>query len=431
MVFVEGPAMRVAVAFLAGSLGFGGFWSKIQGPVEVPAAFTQTIAGAHVEHTGYPAGLLEAHTREALAVANAVPGTPPPASAAKPEELLQRALLKVVNPEGASVWWLVASCVVDVLFLFLGWRGCRRYGAGPRDEETKASISDNSIALDQDSEEEEEVARNLGDLMQKCSEVFEEGCQLASQSPGSSTLSADGQVHASLLECTEAVASSDAAAAASPNLGLAAYLPARREQDETFYESPPKVSAVVPRASRRKSAGELKEWMVKQREQCEIVENTQALVATDAKACESSRCEGPASPEHLPQGGENEALQAPGAQRSKRRSPEEVKALMKKKREECHVLDESAQEHIDTDAKAAAADTALKPIVPNIDLVNDCAEEDSSVKQRSSSHRSSISRSNKEVQDLMSKLRNQCTISDSADAQFVATDAKAGVHPVI
>merc|ERR1719506_1629223 len=43
----------------------------------------------------------------------------------------------------------------------------------------------------------------------------------------------------------------------------------------------------TPKVSKRKSTGELKAWMEKQREQCEVVENTQALVATDAKARQS------------------------------------------------------------------------------------------------------------------------------------------------
>jgi len=152
--------------------------------------------------------------------------------------------------------------------------------------------------------------------------------------------------------------------------------------------------------------------MQKQREQCEIVgENAQAFVVTDAKArqghLEAARADEATNgtvvmkPEVTP----SEA--APQNQRPKRRSAGELKALMEKKRDECHVL-ESAQEHVNTDAKATGG--FLKPS-PKNSVANRCGT------------------SSKELQHLMSRLRDQCEISEGPTPEFVATDAKASVRP--
>jgi hypothetical protein len=104
---------------------------------------------------------------------------------------------------------------------------------------------------------------------------------------------------------------------------------------------------------------------------------------------------------------------------SKSRSPAEVKALMEKKRGECHVL-ESAQEHINTDAKASER---LLKVAPINDMASHHSEQErisapAPVRKRGTS--------SKELKDWMSRLSNQCDILESTQ-EFVATDAKSNV----
>jgi len=159
------------------------------------------------------------------------------------------------------------------------------------------------------------------------------------------------------------------------------------DQDAPVLDISSSTTLTLPKVSKRRTASELKLWMQKQRGQCEVVENTQALVITDAKA----------PPDQMVGRYEEEAPPvdvAPRSQRAKRLSGSQLKAWMDKKRDECHVL-ESAQEHISTDAKATGSPTfGAKKVMslPNKENLD---------KRRTS---------NRELQEWMNQKRDQCEV---------------------
>jgi predicted nucleic acid-binding protein len=163
--------------------------------------------------------------------------------------------------------------------------------------------------------------------------------------------------------------------------------------------------------------------MEKKRAECHVLESAQEHINTDAKASERLLKSSP-NKDMASHHSEQDPISAPAPVRkcgtsSKGRSPAEVKALMEKKRGECHVL-ESAQEHINTDAKASER---LLKFSPNMDMASHHSE------QEPISAPAPVRKcgtTSKELKDLMSRLSNQCEISESTQ-EFVATDAKSNV----
>jgi hypothetical protein len=370
---------QLAIVCLAGSLGFGGFWSKVRSSPEAPLSVV-TVEPLAVDGS---AGMEEASStstqtapsdglafkpedKEDLlhlapaedAVQVQVPAHMAPLVAAVQSDAPLLQAVADVSDVSPTAWWIIASFSIDCLFLLLGWHRCsclRRR----QDDATAADTSEDDGISESEAEPEvfaEEVVRDLGDMMQQCAEVGEASAH---------------QLVAS--ECTEG-------------------------RDAT------EVSLPAAKAPRRRSAGELKDWMQKQRDQCEIVENMQELVVTDAKASQSLS-EVASSPQHAEAGHSDEAPALDVAP-PKRRNALDLKALMEKKRDQCHVL-ESAQEHVNTDAKATR--DAIKLDVSALTQSN--------------------GRDGKELKDLMSKLRNQREISSST-RESAAADPESKGHVV-
>jgi len=232
----------------------------------------------------------------------------------------------------------------------------------------------------------DEVVRDLRHAMDRCGEVSE-GC-------GSEAISS--APHVSSVPGSPEITEETDGPQLVPFTTSESKVQAR--QDALGPENTSAVTLALPKVSKRRGPDELKIWMEKQRGQCEVVENTQALIVTDAKH-DGGVSAAATRPEHVEAGRAEEAppLDAapPRSQRAKLRSYSETRELMDRKRDQCHVL-ESAQEHIDTDAKAPGSQilnakrNSLSP--PNKENLVKCHL------------------SNQEVQVWMSLKRDQCEV---------------------
>merc|ERR1719401_1937536 len=91
---------------------------------------------------------------------------------------------------------------------------------------------------------------------------------------------------------------------------------------------------------------------------------------------------------------------------------------MERKRAECPVLDESAQAHVVTDAKACGADTSTPSVT---------AQSQSHAQTRPV--RRSIS--NQQARELMERKRAECPVLDENTQAYVVSDAKAADVDVV
>jgi hypothetical protein len=106
----------------------------------------------------------------------------------------------------------------------------------------------------------------------------------------------------------------------------------------------------APVRARRTSACELKAWMEKKREACEVVESEQVgqTIPTDARASDGDTTYTLSAPTH-------------GQTRGRRRSAQDLRALMEKKRDECQELGSTQESVEEVEAKklASAAEAEL------------------------------------------------------------------------
>jgi len=366
----------VTIACLATSLGVGGFWAQQHAIFEQPLSDSDLapingegiIASqslGHVEdirdESASDSSLILAENAEGAVSSEqgsdqvgTVETVEQPSSDwyTQSMDLLRRGFARAFGAGGSkSAWAIVLSFPLDILIAFFMWGGhrtCSCCGARRKDEERLVNTGDGCESADEEMvtpTSEEGAVRNLAEEMQRCSEVND----------------------------TEAA----------------------------------EVMLNVPKVSKRRSAGELKAWMQKQREQCEVVaENTQALVVTDAKAPEHGEAEG-RQEGHLRGNGSplGQVLPLSPSQQSNKPNRKsvgagELKALMEKKRVECNVV-ESAQEFIATDAKA-----------PN----KENAEQLSEAPCNNNEHKKSPT-SNRELQAWMLQKREQCEVLGGTEAQ--------------
>jgi len=430
MVLTPITAARVTVACLAASLGWGNLWAKVQAPAEQPVSQAANDAGLETLHNSVilaTEGVLateklltapalaenvvaedaahssKAHvdgisTIETVQIrATLIESVADVSSNRRVELALQAA--PIAEQSGAPkpwdelpftevvacfwgacsplAWPIVASLPLDCLlmFFFFAWRKWRSCGKTADQSTAPAGLGDQSLNLDEEPEASHEVVPDLDEAVQGCAEVA-------------------GDIDVRTILAT---AVDQADVPPMPSL----------QQDDT-------VSSDEQKPTRRstKSAGDLKVWMEKQRGLCETVENTQACVATDAKAIEGY------AENALP------VDAAPQILRNRSRSGAELKALMEKKRDECHVL-ESSQEHVNTDAKATGC--SLKPGGKD-DVATNKADMDSTLTAAAPARRCNTS--SKEVKEWMSRLKNQCEVIEGPAPVFVETDAKSSARPV-
>lgn len=368
---VEGPAVRVTFACLAASLGLGGVWTQVKSNPEQLAPVLDALP--------LPDTVTGIFSARSTADAKTTAGD---------SLSLQLSLWKEWAMDGlgrsSAAWGILLTLPLDCLSLYFLCRR-RRDAFNRRSSDTEAQASTATLMTstrtststaaddDRDSPASPATSSNVEE---------EEDDTEASEASGK-------------WGCLSKLLLEQAAGEAAAVITTASPSP-----KSTFEDASP----AAQQAGKMRSPADVKAWMARQKEQCEVVENIQACVETDAKACNTdAEVSSPA------QQVETECVdEAITSHKSKRRGAGELKALMEKKRDECHVL-ESEQEHINTDAKAN--DTPLKPSTAKNNLV---------IRMGNASP--------KELQDRMSTLKNQCAISESTP-EYVATDAKSGNVP--
>lgn len=295
MTLAGGCSVHFAMAGFAASMGFGGFWAKMPRTAEQhkPLSSAAVAEGQHLQEIVFAlvekSVIVQENTCEVqhvliptladdaapVSVGVHVPESPPlfPYSVSC-MELLQRAVVKSLGPDGsATAWLIIASLPLDCLLLLLFSGRCRCMRSKPC---RRAEVAGDHC-----------IVKASGDA----TEVVDQAVQ---------------DLREAMEQCVE---------------------------DAPDPENAPGLTLTPPKIAKRRDASELKIWMEKQRDQCEIVENTQALVVTDAKhggdlllVDASQDREDFRYPEAPPP--EN----APRSQRAKLRSDSEVQVWMNKKR---------------------------------------------------------------------------------------------------
>merc|ERR1719310_2096381 len=105
--------------------------------------------------------------------------------------------------------------------------------------------------------------------------------------------------------------------------------------------------------------------MEQKRNECEVVENSQEVIVTDAKASNGSKGEASvteSAPLPAASGEASGATQGghPQPQRRARKSKTEIKAWMDKQKQQCQVV-ESTQQLVATDAKSSCISVESSP----------------------------------------------------------------------
>jgi hypothetical protein len=238
---------------------------------------------------------------------------------------IQANFINVISSEGSFLaWTIMMSWPIDLLLLFCMCGCCRKSKAETC--EVPAFTSGGSDNLDE--------ARDSDDA----TELNSPG---SPRDVSSEPLSPEQHVPENSSASTEQILSTDS----KVNDTDANIMPAQEEtaQDITSPNLEAEVPSNVVQRSSRKSNTELQALMERKRKECEVVENTQASVSTDAKANEQ--------PTFLASQARETDGQNHGQMRAKCRNSSDFKALMEKKRDQCQVV-ENTQEHVKTDAKA-------------------------------------------------------------------------------